>query len=142
MKSRIIVFPSNTAGFEAAIGAEAIYNIFKSIDLAKLKDKLEASLEKKQARLRKKKLEKRIGLVKSLSNAKLRPEWMFLHTIPIIPPGLRPMVALEGGRHATSDVNDLYRRVINRNNRLKKLLEIGAPGSYSSQRKENFTRSR
>ena len=112
--------------FEAAIGAEAIYNIFKSIDLAKLKDKLEASLEKAGS-LEKEKLEKRIGLVKSLSNAKLRPEWMFLHTIPIIPPGLRPMVALEGGRHATSDVNDLYRRVINRNNRLKKLLEIGAP---------------
>ncbi|MEK7662072.1 MAG: DNA-directed RNA polymerase subunit beta' [Patescibacteria group bacterium] len=112
--------------FEASIGAEAIYNIFKSLDLGKLKDELETALVKAKS-LERDKLEKRIALVKSLTNAKLRPEWMFLDTIPVVPPGLRPMVALEGGRHATSDVNDLYRRVINRNNRLKKLMEIGAP---------------
>ncbi len=115
-----------SAVFEASIGAEAIYNIFKTIDLNKLREKLEAALLKAGS-LEKERLEKRLGLIKSLSAAKLRPEWMFLKTIPVIPPGLRPMVALEGGRHATSDVNDLYRRVINRNNRLKKLLEIGAP---------------
>ena len=112
--------------FEASIGAEALYKIFKSIDLGKLKDELETALVKAKS-LEREKLEKRIALVKSMTNAKLRPEWMFLETIPVVPPGLRPMVALEGGRHATSDVNDLYRRVINRNNRLKKLMEIGAP---------------
>jgi DNA-directed RNA polymerase subunit beta' len=72
-------------------------------------------------------LQKRLSLVRGLKEAGLRPEWMFIKTLPVIPPGLRPMVALEGGRHATSDVNDLYRRVINRNNRLKKLKAIGAP---------------
>ncbi|MDP3958472.1 MAG: DNA-directed RNA polymerase subunit beta' [bacterium] len=115
-----------SAVFEAHIGAEAIYNIFKSIDFPKLRDRLTASLEKASA-LEREKLEKRLALVKSMMQSKLRPEWMFLQAVPVIPPGLRPMVALEGGRHATSDVNDLYRRVINRNNRLKKLLEIGAP---------------
>src|SRR3989344_1442510 len=112
--------------FEAAIGAEAIYNIFRAIDLNKLRDRLLTSLEKAKS-LEREKLEKRLSLVKSMIGSKIRPEWMFLQSIPVIPPGLRPMVALEGGRHATSDVNDLYRRVINRNNRLKKLLEIGAP---------------
>ncbi|MEK7581934.1 MAG: DNA-directed RNA polymerase subunit beta' [Patescibacteria group bacterium] len=112
--------------FEAEIGAEAIYNIFRSIDLLKLKDQLIVSLEKAKS-LEREKLEKRLYLVKAMIGSKIRPEWMFLQAIPVIPPGLRPMVALEGGRHATSDVNDLYRRVINRNNRLKKLLEIGAP---------------
>ena len=73
------------------------------------------------------KLEKRMSLLRSMIHSKIRPEWMFLTVIPVIPPALRPMVALDGGRHATSDLNDLYRRVINRNNRLKKLKEIGAP---------------
>jgi len=112
--------------FEAGIGAEAIYNIFKELDLDKLEKELEASLEKARATTREK-TEKRLQLVRALIKAEVRPEWMFLTNIPIIPPALRPMVALEGGRHATSDVNDLYRRVINRNNRLKKLKEIGAP---------------
>ena len=112
--------------FEAGIGAEAIYNIFKKLDLTKFRDKLQAELEKAGS-VERAKLNKRLGTVRSMLNSGVRPEWMFMTTIPIIPPALRPMVALEGGRHATSDLNDLYRRVINRNNRLKKLKDIGAP---------------
>lgn len=112
--------------FEVGIGAEAIYNIFKKLDLEKFQVKLKADLEEAGA-IERVKLQKRLGLVKSMIDSKVRPEWMFMTVIPIIPPALRPMVALEGGRHATSDLNDLYRRVINRNNRLKKLKEIGAP---------------
>lgn len=112
--------------FEASIGAEAIYNLLKAIDLGKLKAELEKAAEKAGAADREK-LGKRLSLVKQMIKAKARPEWMFLVRIPVIPPGLRPMVALEGGRYATSDVNDLYRRVINRNNRLLKLKEINAP---------------
>lgn len=112
--------------FEAGIGAEALYDICKKINLETLHKELEASLEKAGA-ADKEKINKRITLVKSMIAANLRPEWMFITRLPVIPAGLRPMVALEGGRHATSDVNDLYRRVINRNNRLRKLMEIHAP---------------
>ncbi len=112
--------------FEAGIGAEAIYDIFKKLNLEKLLEELISKVDGASA-VEKPKLKKRISLVKSLINSGVRPEWMFLTVIPITPPALRPMVALEGGRHATSDVNDLYRRVINRNNRLKKLKDIGAP---------------
>jgi DNA-directed RNA polymerase subunit beta' len=112
--------------FEASIGAEAIYTLFKNIDLEKLKKITEASIEKASS-IEREKLEKRVALIRSMIHANIRPEWMFLTVIPVIPPALRPMVALDGGRHATSDVNDLYRRVINRNNRLRKLKEIGAP---------------
>ncbi len=112
--------------FEAGIDAETIYNIAKNLDLPKLKIELEAALLKAGAAEREK-LHKRLALVSSMINANVRPEWMFLTQIPVIPPALRPMVALDGGRHATSDLNDLYRRVINRNNRLKKLKEINAP---------------
>lgn len=114
------------SAFEAGIGAEAIYALFKNIDLEALKLATEKSLEKSGAADREK-LQKRLSLIRSMLYAHIRPEWMFLTVIPVIPPALRPMVALEGGRHATSDINDLYRRVINRNNRLKKLKEIGAP---------------
>ncbi len=114
------------SAFEAGIGAEAIYALFKNVDLEALKATTEKSLEKSGAADREK-LQKRLSLIRSLLYANIRPEWMFLTVIPVIPPALRPMVALEGGRHATSDINDLYRRVINRNNRLKKLKEIGAP---------------
>ena len=113
--------------FEAGIGAEAVFNILKKIDLEKLGNELEKALEKRNESAAKEKAEKRLQLVRSFLVSKQRPEWMFLTVIPVIPPALRPMVPLEGGRHATSDVNDLYRRVINRNNRLKKLKEIGAP---------------
>jgi len=112
--------------FEANIGAEAIYSIFKNLDLNKLKSLTEAMLEKASA-AEKEKLHKRLSLIRAMTYANIRPEWMFLTVIPVIPPVLRPMVALDGGRHATSDLNDLYRRVINRNNRLKKLKEINAP---------------
>ena len=112
--------------FEAKIGAEAIYDIFRTMDMPKMKAMLEEKYPKAPAAEREK-LAKRIALITNMIAAKTRPEWMFLTKIPVIPPALRPMVALEGGRHATSDVNDLYRRVINRNNRLKKLLDIHAP---------------
>ncbi|MEQ1500208.1 MAG: DNA-directed RNA polymerase subunit beta' [Parcubacteria group bacterium] len=112
--------------FEASIGAEAIYNIFKKLDLQKLLGQLNQELEKASS-LESVKISKRIGLISSMITSNTRPEWMFLTSIPVIPPALRPMVPLDGGRYATSDVNDLYRRVINRNNRLKKLKEIHAP---------------
>jgi len=112
--------------FEASIGAEAIYNLFKNMDLNKIKNETEAMLPKASS-IEKEKLQKRLSLLRSMIHSGIRPEWMFLTVIPVIPPALRPMVALDGGRHATSDLNDLYRRVINRNNRLKKLKEIGAP---------------
>jgi len=112
--------------FEAGIGAEAIHDIFKKINLEKFASSLSEKIEKAGAAERLK-LKKRLSLVRSLINSRVRPEWMFLTVIPVTPPALRPMVALEGGRHATSDINDLYRRVINRNNRLKKLKDIGAP---------------
>ncbi len=112
--------------FEANIGAEAIYSIFKNLDLNKLKVLTEKMIEKASI-VEKEKLQKRLSLIRAMTYANIRPEWMFLTSIPVIPPVLRPMVALDGGRHATSDLNDLYRRVINRNNRLKKLKEINAP---------------
>ncbi len=112
--------------FEAKIGAESIYEIFKNLDLSKLKDELEAAREKAGI-ADKAKLDKRLNLIRGMLHSGVRPEWMFLNRVPVIPPALRPMVALEGGRHASSDLNDLYRRVINRNNRLKKLIDIMAP---------------
>jgi DNA-directed RNA polymerase subunit beta' len=112
--------------FEASIGAEAIFTLFKNMDLEKLKTETEAMVPKASS-IDHDKLEKKLSLIRSMIHSGIRPEWMFLTVIPIIPPALRPMVALDGGRHATSDLNDLYRRVINRNNRLKKLKEIGAP---------------
>lgn len=112
--------------FEAEIGAEAVHEIFKKIDLVKLKEDLEERFDKAGAQ-EKEKITKRVSLISSMIKSGVKPEWMFLTRIPVIPPAIRPMVALEGGRHATSDVNDLYRRVINRNNRLKKLMDIHAP---------------
>jgi len=112
--------------FEARIGAEAIFDLFKNIDLNELQERLEKQRETAGA-LERAKLDKRLSLIRGMIHADVRPEWMFLNRIPVIPPALRPMVALEGGRHASSDLNDLYRRVINRNNRLKKLIDIMAP---------------
>ena len=112
--------------FEAGIGAESIIKILEKIDLGKTIEKLEKELgdavDSKQE-----KLTKRLKLLKSLRANNIRPEWMVLSIVPVIPPDLRPMVSLEGGRFATSDLNDLYRRVINRNNRLKQLVELAAP---------------
>ena len=112
--------------FEARIGAEAIYDLFKLVDLKELLVRLEKERETAGA-LERAKLDKRLSLIRGMLHSGVRPEWMFLTRIPVIPPAIRPMVALEGGRHASSDLNDLYRRVINRNNRLKKLLDIQAP---------------
>ncbi|QQG46600.1 MAG: DNA-directed RNA polymerase subunit beta' [Candidatus Niyogibacteria bacterium] len=112
--------------FEAGIGAEALHRLAKDMDLKKTRDDLEARFEESELQ-EKRKILKRLALIKGFIRAGIRPEWMFLTVIPVTPPALRPMVPLDGGRHATSDVNDLYRRVINRNNRLKKLLELSAP---------------
>ncbi len=114
------------AMFEAGIGAEALYNLCKNLDVKQMIADTVTALEKAGAAEREK-LGKRLSILRGMAKSNIRPEWMFLTRIPIIPPGLRPMVALDGGRHATSDINDLYRRVINRNNRLKKLIEIHAP---------------
>ncbi|TSC63057.1 MAG: DNA-directed RNA polymerase subunit beta' [Parcubacteria group bacterium Gr01-1014_48] len=112
--------------FEAGIGAEAIYELFKKVNMDALAKSLDEQYETAGA-VERPKISKRLSLVRSMIHGKVRPEWMFLVRIPVTPPALRPMVALDGGRHATSDLNDLYRRVINRNNRLKKLKEINAP---------------
>lgn len=112
--------------FEAGIGSEVLRKICEQIDLKKLANEL-SEKSKKAKSLEKKKLIKRLKLVKGLINAQIRPEWMFLTVLPVLPPDLRPMVPLDGGRYASSDLNDLYRRVINRNNRLKKLMELNAP---------------
>jgi len=112
--------------FEAGVGAEAIYSILTVLNLKALCKSLEAEIEKASS-MERDRINKRLSLVRSMISADIRPEWMFLTRIPVIPPALRPMVPLDGGRYATSDVNDLYRRVINRNNRLRKLKEINAP---------------
>ncbi|MEK7635227.1 MAG: DNA-directed RNA polymerase subunit beta' [Patescibacteria group bacterium] len=112
--------------FEAKIGAEAIYNIFKTLDLNKMEENIKKELETSKT-IDSAKIAKRLSLVQAMLRSGTRPEWMFLTRVPVIPPAMRPMVPLDGGRYATSDVNDLYRRVINRNNRLKKLKEISAP---------------
>ena len=112
--------------FKAEMGAEAIEKLLKEIDLEKLSAKLKKELEKASEQ-KKLKVSKRLDTVESFRLSGNRPEWMVMNVVPVIPPELRPMVQLDGGRFATSDLNDLYRRVINRNNRLKRLLELGAP---------------
>ena len=112
--------------FKAEMGAEAIKKLLEEIDLDKLSEKLKKELEKASEQ-KKAKLVKRLDTVESFRLSGNRPEWMVMSVVPVIPPDLRPMVQLDGGRFATSDLNDLYRRVINRNNRLKRLLELGAP---------------
>ncbi|MES2224302.1 MAG: DNA-directed RNA polymerase subunit beta' [Patescibacteria group bacterium] len=112
--------------FEASIGAEAVYNIFKNLNIKKIVDELEVQVDKANTQDRER-INKRLAVLKNMLASNIRPEWMFITALPVIPAALRPMVALDGGRHATTDVNDLYRRVINRNNRLKKLKEIHAP---------------
>ena len=112
--------------FKAGMGAEAVKELLQGIDVAQLRDELTAELEGAtgQKRVR---LLKRLDVVDAFYHSGNKLEWMILDAIPVIPPDIRPMVQLDGGRFATSDLNDLYRRVINRNNRLKRLLELGAP---------------
>ena len=113
--------------FEAGMGAEAIYDIVSRLDLEKMSKELRAEIRSTRSKQRRKKASKCLRVVESFRQSGNRPEWMILKVLPVIPPDLRPMVQLDGGRFATSDLNDLYRRVINRNNRLKRLLELGAP---------------
>jgi DNA-directed RNA polymerase subunit beta' len=112
--------------FRAQMGAEAVLEIMRQLDLEKLALELQAEMRSTTGQRRKKSI-KRLRLIKALLRSGASPEWMILTILPVIPPDLRPMVQLDGGRFATSDLNDLYRRVINRNNRLKRLLELGAP---------------
>ncbi|HLT75805.1 MAG TPA: DNA-directed RNA polymerase subunit beta' [Ferrovibrio sp.] len=113
--------------FVAKIGAEAIRDLLMAIDLEKERDKIREELAETTSELKPKKLVKRLKLVESFIESGNKPEWMVMTVIPVIPPELRPLVPLDGGRFATSDLNDLYRRVINRNNRLKRLIELRAP---------------
>ena len=114
-------------GFKVGMGAEAIKELLKKVDLKKEIDEIEKELETAQGQKRIR-LVKRLDVLDAFYKSNQRPEWMILDCIPVIPPDLRPMIQLDGGRFATSDLNDLYRRVINRNNRLKKLIDLGAPG--------------
>ncbi|MGB7872917.1 MAG: DNA-directed RNA polymerase subunit beta', partial [Anaerolineales bacterium] len=113
--------------FRADMGAEAFYDILRRLDLDKLSEELWHEVRTTKSKQKRKKATNRLKVVEAFRRSGNRPEWMILSVLPVIPPDLRPMVQLDGGRFATSDLNDLYRRVINRNNRLKRLLELGAP---------------
>jgi DNA-directed RNA polymerase subunit beta' len=113
--------------FEAAMGAEAVYDLLRTIDLRSELVRLREEIGATNSETKLKRLTKRIKLIEAFVESRNRPEWMVLTVLPVLPPDLRPLVPLDGGRFATSDLNDLYRRVINRNNRLKRLLELNAP---------------
>jgi DNA-directed RNA polymerase subunit beta' len=113
--------------FTALIGAEAIREMLKGLDLEKMAADLRVEIAESTSELKPKKLAKRLKLIEAFVQSGNKPEWMILKVVPVIPPDLRPLVPLDGGRFATSDLNDLYRRVINRNNRLKRLIELRAP---------------
>ena len=113
--------------FTAGIGAEAIRDLLSGMDLRKIRDQLRQEIAEATTELKPKKLAKRLKVIEAFIDSGNRPEWMILTVVPVIPPELRPLVPLDGGRFATSDLNDLYRRVINRNNRLKRLMELRAP---------------
>ncbi|MBW1991684.1 MAG: DNA-directed RNA polymerase subunit beta' [Deltaproteobacteria bacterium] len=113
--------------FRAGIGAEAVRDMLASLDLEALSQEVRAEMAKTSSDAKRKKLGKRLKIIDAFRESGQRPEWMVLEVIPVLPPDLRPLVHLDGGRFATSDLNDLYRRVINRNNRLKRLLELNAP---------------
>ncbi|MBQ4567666.1 MAG: DNA-directed RNA polymerase subunit beta' [Desulfovibrio sp.] len=109
------------------MGAEAVRSLLEELDLEKLRAELREEGEATKSQTKKKKITKRLKIVEAFLESQNKPEWMIMEVIPVIPPELRPLVPLDGGRFATSDLNDLYRRVINRNNRLKRLMELGAP---------------
>ncbi|MFW6259070.1 MAG: DNA-directed RNA polymerase subunit beta', partial [Halochromatium sp.] len=113
--------------FDARMGAEAVFELLRSLDLDAEIRKMREDMEATNSETKLKKLTKRLKLIESLKLSGNRPEWMILNVLPVLPPELRPLVPLDGGRFATSDLNDLYRRVINRNNRLKRLLDLIAP---------------
>ena len=114
-------------GFTAGIGAEAIKQLLSELDLDKLATELRADMFKTNSMAKRKKLAKRLKIIDAFRESENEPEWMIMDVVPVLPPDLRPLVPLDGGRFATSDLNDLYRRVINRNNRLKRLQELNAP---------------
>ena len=136
--------------FTAGIGAEAVKNMLMDLDLEQEKADLLEELETTKSKLKPAKIIKRLKVVESFIESGNRPEWMILEVVPVIPPELRPLVPLDGGRFATSDLNDLYRRAINRNNRLKRLIELRAPDIivrndcllYTSPSPRDRTRSR
>ena len=113
--------------FEAMMGAEAVQTLLKNLDLRKESERIREELVNTRSEAKIKRLTKRLELYEAFLHSRNKPEWMVLTVLPVLPPDLRPLVPLEGGRFATSDLNDLYRRVINRNNRLRRLLELGAP---------------
>ena len=114
-------------GFEANMGGQIVQDLLKGLDLVALLDSLKEDMAATKSEAKKKTLVKRLKVVENFINSGNRPEWMMLTALPVLPPDLRPLVALDGGKFAVSDVNDLYRRVINRNNRLKRLTELDAP---------------
>ena len=113
--------------FTVGIGAEAIRDLLIGLDLEKLAEDLRVEIDESTSELKPIKLAKRLKVVEAFLSSGNKPEWMIMTIVPVIPPELRPLVPLDGGRFATSDLNDLYRRVINRNNRLKRLIELKAP---------------
>ena len=119
--------------FEAGMGAEAVVDILRRVNLDELAVKMRQEIQNFSGQ-RRKKATKRLKVIEAFRKSGNHPEWMVVSVLPVLPPDLRPMVQLDGGRFATSDLNDLYRRVINRNNRLKRLLELGAPGDHHPQR--------
>jgi len=114
--------------FEVGVGAEAVQKMLRDLDLEQLSGTLRAEMMKTKSDAKRKKIAKRLKVIDAFKDSRNRPEWTIMDIIPVLPPDLRPLVPLDGGRFATSDLNDLYRRVINRNNRLKRLLELNAPG--------------
>lgn len=121
--------------FEAGIGAEAVRRLLEEINFDDVIPQLEGELKNETNPLEQKRLYRRLKFIKGMKKASIRPEWMIMNVLPVIPPALRPMVPLDGGRYATSDLNDLYRRVINRNNRLKHLIELKAPDVITKNEK-------
>ena len=113
--------------FKVGIGAEAIRILLEELDLENLSETIRKEIKETTSELKPKKLAKRLKVVEAFNTSGNKPEWMILKVIPVIPPELRPLVPLDGGRFATSDLNDLYRRVINRNNRLRRLMDLRAP---------------
>ncbi len=127
-KLRTLVSEFGSTGFKVGIGAEAIRDLLRKIDINALWDDLQVKAKASTSAAMKKKYAKRLKVLEAFRKSGNKPEWMIMDVIPVLPPELRPLVPLDGGRFATSDLNDLYRRVINRNNRLKRLMELKAPG--------------
>ncbi len=129
-------------GFTAGIGAEAIKQLLSELDLDTLASELREDMFKTNSMAKRKKLAKRLKIIDAFRESENLPEWMIMDVIPVLPPDLRPLVPLDGGRFATSDLNDLYRRVINRNNRLKRLHGAQCPRYHHPQRKAHASGSR